>query len=133
MILGPAFDHLFCRFLLHELILQPEIVKLSVVVSGHQYKKSKFLSPVHVLLLFLLNICFPAKKYYPINMKSDIVYKMIFEYVLFMVLSIHTFVHLLPSKTRKQTKYRALRTWNWIRLKGFYRHKQSEISKGKCL
>lgn len=100
MILEPAFDRLFCRFLLHEHILQPEIVELSVVVSGHQYKKSKFLFPVHELLRFLLNICFPAKKYYPINLKSDIVYKMIFEYVLFMVLRIHTFV----SKTRKQTK-----------------------------
>lgn len=104
MILEPAFDRLFCRFLLHKLILQPEIVELSVVVSGHQYKKSKFLFPVYELLRFLLNICFPAKKYYPINLKSDIVYKMIFEYVLFMVLRIHTFVHLSPSKTRKQTK-----------------------------
>lgn len=75
MILEPAFDRLFCRFLLHELILQPEIVELSVVVSCHQYKKSKFLFPVHELLRFLLNICFPAKKYYPINLKSDIVYK----------------------------------------------------------
>lgn len=45
-------------------------------------------------------------------MKSDVVYKKIFEYVLFMVLSINTFVHLSPSKTRKQTKYRDLRNLN---------------------
>lgn len=107
MILEPAFDRLFCRFLLHELILQPEIVELSVVVSGHQYKKSKFLFPVHELLRFLLNICFPAKKYYPINLKSDIVIKMIFEYVLFMV---REFILLFIYRHQRHVNRR--KTWN---------------------
>lgn len=104
MILELVFDFLFCCFLLYEFILQFEIVEFLVVVFGYQYKKSKFFFLVYEFLCFLLNICFFVKKYYLINLKLDIVYKMIFEYVLFMVMRIYIFVYLLLLKICKQMK-----------------------------